>query len=80
MTRLLYTGITEPSGPRPLKLPRCEPAHSGCQALDDFHADAEDGDALDEVSAVAAVNPCLAYGGVGGGRLVQQVGAGDAVC
>jgi transposase len=47
--------------------------------LDEFHVDAEAGGVLDEVLAVAAVHPDFADRGVGGGHLVDQVGAGDGV-
>jgi hypothetical protein len=41
--------------------------------------DAQGGGVLDEVRAVAAVDPGLADGGVLGGDLVEQAGAGDRV-
>jgi hypothetical protein len=47
--------------------------------LSDFHVDAEAGGVLDEVLAVAAVDPHLADAGMFGGDLVQELGAGDGV-
>jgi hypothetical protein len=44
-----------------------------------FHVDAEGRGVLDQVPAVAAVDPDLADGGVLGGDLVQEPGAGDGV-
>ena len=45
--------------------------------MSDFHVDAESGCVLDEVLAVAAIDPHLADAGVFGGDLVQDLGAGD---
>ncbi|RZU73567.1 hypothetical protein EV384_3973 [Micromonospora kangleipakensis] len=49
------------------------------RALDDLHVDAEAGGVLDQVRAVAAVDPDLAQAGVGGGDAVEQLGAGGGV-
>jgi hypothetical protein len=46
--------------------------------LSDFHVDAEGGCVLDEVLAVAAVDPHLADAGVFGRDLVQEPGAGPS--
>ncbi|MEY9988274.1 hypothetical protein ABIE67_000306 [Streptomyces sp. V4I8] len=40
--------------------------------MDDFEVDAEGGGVLDEVFAVAAVDPDLAQGGVLGGGLLES--------
>ena len=45
---------------------------SSGDALDDFHVDAEGGGVLDEVLAVAAVDPDLADRVKGGGDLVER--------
>lgn len=45
----------------------------------DFHVDAEGGGVLDEVLAVASIDPDRVDGGVVGSDLVEQAGAGDGV-
>ena len=49
------------------------------RALDDFEVDPEDGGVLDEVLAVAAVDPDLAQAGMVGGSLVQEGFPGGGV-
>lgn len=47
--------------------------------MDDLHVDAEGGCVLDDVLVAAAVAPDLADRGVGGGDLVEQLGAGRGI-